>query len=72
MTKQNMPFVYHLAGLSVAKKLSYRLILKKYSKSIIFEMLNIHLILIRDDESVEIISPKNIIKFLTSIKIKKR
>ena len=56
------------------EKLSYRLILKKYSKSIIFEILNIHLILIRDDESVEIISPKNIIKFLTSInpKIKKR
>jgi len=56
------------------EKLSYRLILKKYSKSIIFEMLNIHLILIRDDESVEIISPKNIIKFLTSIdpKIKRR
>ncbi len=56
------------------EKLSYRLILKKYSKSIIFEILNIHLILIRDDESVEIISPKNIIKFLTSInpKIKRR
>ena len=56
------------------EKLSYRLILKKYSKSIIFEILNIHLILIRDDESVEIISPENIIKFLTSInpKIKRR
>ena len=56
------------------EKFSYRLILKKYSKSIIFEILNIHLILIRDDESVEIISPKNIIKFLTSInpKIKRR
>ena len=56
------------------EKLSYRLILKKYSKSIIFEMLNIHLILIRDDKSVEIISPANIIKFLTSInpKIKRR
>ena len=56
------------------EKLSYRLILKKYSKSIIFGILNIHLILIRDDESVEIISPKNIIKFLTSInpKIKRR
>jgi len=56
------------------EKLSYRLILKKYSKSIIFEILNIHLILIRDDKSVEIISPANIIKFLTSInpKIKRR
>ena len=56
------------------EKLSYRLILKKYSKSIIFEILNIHLILIRDDESVEIISPENIINFLTSInpKIKRR
>jgi len=56
------------------EKLSYRLILKKYSKSIIFEMLNIYLILIRDDESVEIISPENIINFLTSInpKIKRR
>ena len=56
------------------EKLSYRLILKKYSKSIIFEILNIHLILIRDDESVEIISPNNVRKFLTSIdpKIKRR
>ena len=56
------------------EKFSYRLILKKYSKSIIFEILNIHLILIRDDESVEIISPNNVRKFLTSIdpKIKRR
>ena len=49
------------------EKLSYRLILNKYSKSVIFEVLNIHIILVRDDESVEIILPKDVISFLSTI-----
>lgn len=49
------------------EKLSYRLILKKYSKSIVFELLNIYLILIRDDESVELIHPKDVSSFLNAI-----
>lgn len=49
------------------EKLSYRLILKKYSKSVIFEVLNIHIILVRDDESVEIIPPKDVRPFLGTI-----
>lgn len=52
------------------EKLSYRLILKKYSSSIVFEVLNIHLLLVRDDESVEVILPNNIRKFLVSISSK--
>ncbi|MHC1610868.1 MAG: hypothetical protein ACXQTW_04610 [Candidatus Methanospirareceae archaeon] len=48
-------------------KLSYRLILKKYSKSIVFEVLNIHVILVRDDESVEVIPPKDVRAFLRNI-----
>ena len=49
------------------EKLSYRLILKKYSKSIVYELLNIYLILVRDDESVEIINPKDVSSFLHAI-----
>lgn len=49
------------------ERLSYRLILPKYSKSVIFEMLNLHLILVRDDESVEIVLPKDVRRFLSEI-----
>lgn len=49
------------------EKLSYRLILKKYSKSMVFETLNIHIILVRDNESVEVIYPKDIRSFLSAI-----
>lgn len=42
------------------KHLSYRLILPKYSRSLVFEKLNISLILVRDDRSVEIVKPKNV------------
>lgn len=49
------------------EKLSYRLILKKYARSIAFEQLNIHLILIRDDESVEVINPNKVRSFLATI-----
>lgn len=54
------------------EKLSYRLILKKYSKSIVFEVLNIHVILVRDDESVEVIPPKDVRAFLSDIEPKIR
>ena len=50
-----------------SEKLSYRLILKKYSKSIIFELLNIYIILVRDDESIELIHPRNVSSFLNAI-----
>lgn len=49
------------------EKLSYRLILKKYSTSIVFEVLNIHILLVRDDESVEVILPTDVRKFFGSI-----
>jgi hypothetical protein len=47
-------------------RFSYRLILPKYSKSLVFEKLNIHLILVRDDKSVEIIEPDKVIGFLSN------
>ena len=55
------------------EKLSYRLILKKYSKSLVFEMLHIHIILVRDDESVEVIHPNEVRNFfgLISSEIKR-
>lgn len=51
------------------EKLSYRLILPKYLKSLVFEKLNINLILIRDDRSVEIIESKDVRNFLKNLKI---
>ena len=54
------------------EKLSYRLILKKYSKSIIFEKLNIHIILVKDDETVDVINPKDVRAFLSTIDTKIR
>lgn len=47
--------------------LFYRLILPKYSKSVIFEVLDLHLVLVRDDESVEIVMPKDVRRFLSEI-----
>jgi hypothetical protein len=49
------------------ERLSYRLILPKYVKSMVFEMLNLHLIIVRDDKSVEIITPINVRAFLSRI-----
>jgi len=49
------------------ERLSYRLILGKYSRSIAFEVLGIHIILVRDDESVEVIPPKDVMRFLSTI-----
>ena len=49
------------------RKLSYRRILKKYSKSRVFELLNIHMILVGDDKSVEIIDPKDVTSFIDTI-----
>jgi len=48
------------------ERFSYELILCKYTKSKFFEILNVHLILVRDDETVEIISPKDMNSFLES------
>jgi len=50
------------------EKFSYRLILPKYSKSLVFEVLNIHLILVRDDKSVEVIAPCKVKEVLCKIK----
>ncbi len=49
------------------ERLSYRLILNKYSKSIAFKTLQIHLILVRDNESVELIYPEGVSSFLDTI-----
>ena len=49
------------------EKLSYRLILLKYAKSLVFEALNIHLLLVRDDRSVEVVVPGQVRGFLSSI-----
>ena len=49
------------------EKLSYRLILPKYAKSLVFEALNIHLLLVRDDRSVEVTTPSEVKSFLSSI-----
>ena len=49
------------------ERLSYRLILPKYSKSVIFEILNLHMLLVRDDGSVEIIKPAGVKNFFESV-----
>ncbi len=51
------------------KRVSYELILCKYTKSKFFEILNVHLILVRDDETVKIIPPKGVNSFLESYSI---
>lgn len=48
------------------EKISYRLVLCKYTKSNFFEILNVHLILVQDDKTVKIIPPKNVNRFLES------
>jgi hypothetical protein len=45
-------------------RLSYRSILPKYSRSMAFEALNIHLLLVRDDESVQVIAPAEVTQHL--------
>lgn len=54
------------------EKLSYRLILPKYAKSLVFEVLNIHLLLVRDDRSVEVIEPGKVRGYLSSIDSRSR
>jgi len=49
------------------EKLSYSRILPKYAKSLAFEALNIHMLLVRDDKSVEVIAPSEMRDFLASI-----
>jgi len=48
------------------ERFSYRLVLCKYTKSKFFEILNVYLILVRDDKTVKIISPKEVNRFLES------
>lgn len=45
-------------------KFSYRLVLCKYTKSKFFKILNVHLILVQDDETVKIIPPKDVNRLL--------
>jgi len=47
--------------------LSYRKVLNKYTNSIIFTDLEIHLLLVRDDLSVELISPDKVNRFLRNL-----
>jgi len=49
------------------EKLSYRRILPKYCRSLAFDALNIHFLLVHDDKSVEIITPSGARNFLCSI-----
>ena len=48
------------------ERFSYKLILCKYTKSQFFQKLNIHLILVRDNKTVEVIEPKDVNRFLGS------
>ena len=43
---------------------SYRRVMKKYTRSVVFEDLQIHLLLVRDDGSVEVIPPGKVNAFL--------
>jgi len=49
------------------ERLSYRLVLPKYSRSLVFEALSIHFLLVRDDESVEAIAPDKARAFLNTV-----
>lgn len=46
---------------------SYRQILKKYSRSVVFNDLQIHLLLVREDGSVEMIVPIEVNDFLKNL-----
>jgi len=46
------------------EKLSYRLILPKYEKTQVFKRLNIYLMLVRDDKSVQVVDSKNVNNFI--------
>jgi hypothetical protein len=47
--------------------LSYRRILQKYSHSVVFEVLNIHIILVRDEGTIDVILPTDVRKFLSRL-----
>jgi len=49
------------------KKLSYRQILPKYSRSRVFESLNISLLLVHDNRPVEVIEARDVRSFLSSL-----
>ncbi len=49
------------------ERLSYRLVLPKYSRSLVFEALNIHFLLVHDDRLVEEIAPDKARYFLSSV-----
>ena len=49
------------------EKLSYRRILPKYAASLALGTLSIHLLLVRDDMSVEVIAPDDAGRFLASV-----
>jgi hypothetical protein len=49
------------------ERLSYRLVLPKYSRSLAFQALSIHFLLVRDDESVEVVTPDRANAFLRSV-----
>jgi hypothetical protein len=46
---------------------SYRRALKKYTSSVVFTDLNIHLLFVRDDASVEVLPPEAINPFLRDL-----
>ncbi|NVM28272.1 MAG: hypothetical protein HWN65_05480 [Candidatus Helarchaeota archaeon] len=49
------------------ERLSYRRVLHQYRESMVFEALHISLIIIREDQSVEVIAPKDVRSFLQKI-----
>ena len=51
------------------EKLSYRRILPKYSRSLAFEALNIHFLLVRDNQEVEIVMPTKVRDFLSLLAV---
>ena len=46
---------------------SYRRVLKKYTRSIVFADLHIHLLLVREDQSLEVIMPGEVNAFLKNL-----
>ena len=49
------------------ENLSYRLALPKYSRTLAFGVLNIHLMLMHSDESVDVVEPAGVRAYLASV-----
>lgn len=49
------------------ERLSYRNVLPKYAKSVAFDTLGIHLLLVRGDRSVEVVLPDDVCRFCGSL-----